>query len=69
VSALDEIVDRAIEYTNLILRRMPSYRDAALEGLRKLRESLAAKAPDDPAIGKLDAFLSDLDGRDQDGSP
>ncbi len=61
MSALDEIVDRAIEYTNLILRRMPSYKDAAIDGLRTLRDSLAAKSPDDPAIGKLDAYLETLD--------
>jgi hypothetical protein len=61
VNTLDEIVDRAIEYTNLILRRMPSYRDTAVDGLRKLRESLAAKAPDDPALDKLDAYLAAID--------
>ena len=69
MSALDEIVDRAIEYTNLILRRMPSYRATAIDGLRKLRESLVAKAPDDPAIGKLDAYLETLDARGGDGNP
>jgi flagellar hook-associated protein FlgK len=60
VNALDDIVDRAIDYTNLILRRAPSYREAAISGLRTLRESLAEKAPDDPAIQKLEAFLNAL---------
>ena len=62
MNALDEIVDRAIEYTNLILRKMPSYKDAAIAGLRKLRDSLSEKSPHDPAIAKLDAYLDSLDG-------
>jgi hypothetical protein len=60
VNELEDIVDRAIDYTNLILRRAPSYRDSAISGLRTLRESLAEKAPDDPAVRKLDAFLDTL---------
>lgn len=60
MSALDEIVDRAIEYTNKILNTMPSYRAAAIEGLRKLRAALAQKTPDDPAIARLDAYLESL---------
>jgi len=60
VSALDDIVDRAIEYTNKILSTMPSYRPSAIEGLRKLRRALAEKTPDDPAIARLDAYLESL---------
>lgn len=60
VSNLDEIIDRAIEYTNLILQRMPSYRDAAISGLRTLRHSLAARSPADPAVRKLDDYLDTL---------
>ena len=60
VNELEDIVDRAIDYTNLILRRAPSYRDSAISGLRTLRESLAEKAPDDPAVRKLDGFLDTL---------
>ena len=62
MGALDEIVDRAIIYTNDMLGRMPGYRAAAIAGLRKLRDALAAKTPDDPAIAKLDAYLAGLDG-------
>jgi hypothetical protein len=69
VNALDEIVDRAIDYTNLILRRMPSYRDAAISGLRTLRESLAVRSPDNPAVGKLDAYLDSLRDRAPDKTP
>jgi hypothetical protein len=41
---------------------MPSYREPALAGLRKLRAALAAQTPDDPAVAKLDAYLESLDG-------
>jgi len=61
VSALDDIVDRAIDYTNRILNTMPSYRQAAIAGLRKLRAALVEKTPDDPAIARLDAYLESLD--------
>jgi len=67
VSALEDIVDRAIEYTNKILNTMPSYRSSAIEGLRKLRIALADKTPDDPAIARLDAYLESL-GSDGDPS-
>ena len=60
MNALEEIVDRAIEYTDKILNTMPSYRQAAIVGLRKLRVALAEKAPDDPAIARLDAYLQSL---------
>jgi hypothetical protein len=69
VNALDEIVDRAIDYTNLILRRMPSYRGAAISGLRTLRDSLAERTSNDPAIGKLDAYLDSLRDRAPDKTP
>jgi hypothetical protein len=60
VDNLEEIVDRAIDYTNLILKRMPSYRDAAVSGLRNLRVSLAAKSPANPALRNLDDYLERL---------
>ena len=60
LSALNEIADRAIEYTNRILQTMPSYRAPAIAGLQGLREALAEKYPDDPAIQKLDAYLNAL---------
>jgi hypothetical protein len=60
LTALNDLVDRAIDYTNKILRVAPSYRSPALDGLRKLRDNLANHAPDDPAIRKLDAYLDRL---------
>jgi hypothetical protein len=62
LSALEAIVDRAIEYTNQILHTMPSYGKTAIAGLRALRDDLARQTPDDPAIGKLDAYLDGLGG-------
>jgi len=67
VSALDDIVDRAIDYTNRIRQVMPSYHGATGEGLRKLRDSLAEKSPGDPALQRLDDYLKGLPG--QDSSP
>jgi hypothetical protein len=60
VDNLEEIVDRAIDYTNIILKRMPSYRDAAISGLRNLRVSLAAENPENPALRNLDDYLEAL---------
>ncbi len=60
MSALEDIVDRAIGYTNKILSTMPSYRQAAIAGLRKLRAALAEKSPDDPALARLDEYLESL---------
>jgi hypothetical protein len=64
VDNLNDIVDRAIAYTNELLQRMPTYRAAAAKGLRRLRRSLAGRAPGHPALARLDAFLETLnDGR------
>ncbi len=60
MNGLDEIVDRAIAYTDTLLRIRPTYRQAAVGGLRKLRDALAQKSPDDPAIARLDAYLDAL---------
>ena len=65
MSALDEIVDRAIEYTNRIRQVMPSYHGATVAGLRKLRDSLAQKSPDDPALKRLDDYLAGASGDDR----
>ena len=64
MSALDDIVDRAIDYTDRILQAAPSYRKAAVAGLRKLRAGLAAKSPGDPALQRLDDYLDSLPDRD-----
>jgi hypothetical protein len=64
VSTLDEIVDRAIDFAHRALQALPSYRPATIAGLKQLRETLAQHAPDDPALGRLDAYLSRLEGRE-----
>ena len=60
MDALDEIVDRAIDYADRILQTMPSYREAAIGGLRVLRSNLAERAPDHPAVQRLDDYLGGL---------
>ena len=62
LSALNDIVDRAIEFAERILQTMPSYRAPAIAGLQGLREALGEKFPHDPAIQKLDAYLKRLRG-------
>ena len=63
MSALDDVVDRAIAYTEKMLHTAPSYAPTAVESLRKLRETLARQAPGDPAIERLDAYIESLTGR------
>lgn len=62
MNLLGEIVDRAIDYTDRIVHEMPSYREAAIEGLRKLGLGLAEKSPEHPAIRKLFDYLAALSG-------
>ena len=62
MNLLGEIVDRAIDYTDRIVIEMPSYREAAIEGLRRLALSLAEKSPEHPAIRKLFDYLDALTG-------
>jgi hypothetical protein len=69
VSALDEIVDRAIDFTNRIVKAMPSYRSATLRGLRKLRASLGEKSPGHPALKRLDDYIDAVTGRAPCGCP
>ena len=61
MSVLEEIVDRAIDYTRRTLKAMPTYRAAAIDGLKKLRENIARQAPDDAALARLDAYLKALE--------
>jgi hypothetical protein len=65
MNLLGEIVDRAIDYTDRIVLEMPSYREAAIEGLRRLGLSLAEKSPEHPAIRKLFDYLDALTGGSQ----
>jgi hypothetical protein len=60
LSAFEDIADRAIEYTDLVLHRTPSYRETALASLRKLRDNLARRASDERAIRRLDLYIDRL---------
>jgi hypothetical protein len=62
MSLLGEIVERAIDYTDRIVIEMPSYREAAIEGLRRLGLALAEKSPDHPAIRKLFDYIDAMTG-------
>jgi len=64
MNLLGEIVDRAIDYTDRIVLEMPSYRQAAIDGLRRLGLNLAEKSPEHPAIRKLFDYLDALTGGD-----
>ena len=61
MSILDEIVDRAIDYTQRALQTMPSYRSAAIDALKKLRAGLVGKAGSEAALAKLDDYLRQLE--------
>ena len=63
MNALDDIVNRAIHYTNGVLARMPSYREVAIAGLRKLRAALARDGADGSALVRLDSYLESLDDK------
>ncbi len=62
MNLLGEIVERAIGYTDRIVIEMPTYREAAIEGLRKLGTALAEKSPDHPAVRRLFDYLDSLTG-------
>jgi hypothetical protein len=69
MNATNEIVDRAIAYTDRILDTMPSYREAAVAGLRRLGLNLAEKSPEHPAIRRLDAYLDAVGEGSSKGAP
>ncbi len=63
MNALDDIVDRAIDFTNRILQARPNFIGGTVRGLRKLRASLGEKSPGHPALKRLDAYLDGLTRR------
>jgi hypothetical protein len=54
----DEIVQRAIDYTDLVLINTPAYAPAAVAGLRRLRDTLAASLPDHPGVLRLSDYIA-----------
>jgi hypothetical protein len=57
---IDEIVNKAIQYTEKILDRAPSHYAAARDGLERLRDNLTLGAEDHPALGRLDNYIGEL---------
>jgi hypothetical protein len=60
---IDEIIDKAIKYTEKILARAPGHYAAAREGLERMRDNLMIGAADHPAIGRLDDYIGELERR------
>jgi len=60
---IDEIVDRAIQYTEKILGQAPRHYKVAREGLEKMRDSLATGLENHPALGRLDKYIGELGRR------
>jgi hypothetical protein len=54
---VEAIVERTIRHTRAILAIAPDRWDYARSGMLKIRDSLAAIAPGDPALDRLTAFL------------
>jgi hypothetical protein len=60
VDKIEEIVDKAIKYTEDILARAPRHYPAAREGLERMRNNLAIGTAGHPALDKLDKYLEEL---------
>jgi hypothetical protein len=60
---IDEIVDRAIQYTEDILKQAPRHFRSARDGLVKMRDNLTFGANDHSALGRLDDYIGELDRR------
>ena len=65
---IDEIVNRAMNYTDLVLINTPDYADAAIAGLGRLRDTLAASFPDHPAVHRLSDHISTLETEPNSGA-
>jgi hypothetical protein len=46
-----------------LLSRSPGHYQIARDGLQRMRENLAQGAADHPALGRLDAYIADLESR------
>jgi len=58
---IDNIVDRAIEYTKRVLSTAPEHGQEARAGLETMRDNLTLGAPDHPALERLNVFIKSLD--------
>jgi hypothetical protein len=69
---IDQIVDRAAQYTNAHLSNEATQWPAAREGLERILDDLGRRAPDHPGLLRLRRFIDDLslihgDGKTRDG--
>ncbi len=55
-----QIVERAIDFTDLVLKAAPHHGAAARRGLEQLRDNLAQNAPDHPALNRLRNYIAAL---------
>lgn len=60
---VEEIVERAIEYTRPWLEYAPERWPAARRGLQRIRDDLLRDAPSHPALLRLTAFIAQWDRR------
>lgn len=60
---IDEIVGKAIAYTEDILARSPEHIDTARGGLERMCRSLEQGAPHHPALERLRAYIEELQRR------
>lgn len=60
---IQEIVDRAIIYTEDILRRAPNHLGVAREGLERMRQNLRLGAEDHPSLERLEDYIKKLERR------
>jgi hypothetical protein len=63
VDKIDEIVERAIEYTEKMLAGAPGRYALAKEGLERMRNSFSLGADDHPAFSRLANYIVDLERR------
>lgn len=57
---IDEIVDRAIQYTEHVLGQAPRHYDVAREGLERMRDNLTTGIENHPALGRLNNYIGEL---------
>ena len=57
---IDDIIDRAAEYTKALLSKEPDRWPAAREGLERILGDLRGGAPDHPGLRRLRRFIDDL---------
>jgi hypothetical protein len=66
---IEEIVARAIGFTDLVLSSMPEHADLAIESLQRLRETLSTNLPGHSALKQLDEYLAEVERTDPPDNP